>query len=361
MSQRVNVLSDDLEKQRDMWGSSSLIAATILIWVSLCQTEPQCFKNEEASWEIKKWILTEIGDEDKTKVRFYETDMSFVKPDSGPSWYIVGDGWQGSYYYEDGHDLVERPGVYLYPDYFTAVRGLYRDHVLVTGQVTRLSEACRDGHVWSLSFEKIEPSQPPLTYSPPSHYSYGVSPTFSDPYETRTVEVKRSVKEDANQGLFTRRSVMSGEVLAFYSGLIINCDSSLRPLDRRELSDAEEHDRNAYNIALDLGGDEENLCIDIPPDMGGDVRRYNATLAHKVNHSFEPNSEFVLFSAHPVLGTIMAITALEDLEAGLEVTVNYGYNFTAEPDQPEWFRQLWIDYYGDQEEKNDIINEHQEL
>ena len=30
---------------------------------------------------------------------------------------------------------------------------------------------------------------------------------------------------------------MSGEVVAFYSGLIINCESSLRALDRRELSD----------------------------------------------------------------------------------------------------------------------------
>ena len=344
-----------------MWGISwGNIVAIIYIWVSLGRTEKQCFKHEEASWEIKKWILTEIRDEDKTKVRFYETDVSFVKPASGPSWYIVGDGWQGSYYYEDRHDLPERPGVYLFPDYLTAVVGLFRDHVLVTGHVTRLSEACRDGHVWSLSFDPIAASSPPLTYSPPSHYSYGVSPTSGDPYEMRTVEVRRSTREAANQGLFTKRSVMSGEVLAFYSGLIINCDSSLRPLDRRELTDDEEHERNAYNIALDLGGDEENLCIDIPPDMGGDVTKYNATLAHKVNHSFEPNSEFVLFSAHPVLGTIMAITALEDMEAGLEITVNYGYNFTAEPDQPEWFRQLWIDYYGDQEESNDTI-EHQEL
>ena len=175
------------------------IVAMILIWVSLCRTEKHCFKHEAASWEIKKWILTEIGDEDKTKVRFYETDVSFVKPASGPSWYIVSDGWQGSYYYEDSHDVAERPGVYLFPDYFTAIVGLYRDHVLVTGHVTRLSEACRDGHIWSLSFDPIAASSPPLTYSPPSHYSFGVSPTSGDPYEMRTVEVRRSAKEDANQ------------------------------------------------------------------------------------------------------------------------------------------------------------------
>ena len=108
--------------------------------------------------------------------------------------------------------------------------------------------------------------------------------------------------------------------------------------------------RNMYNIALDLPGEEENLCIDIPTDMGNNVSmsvtmmltiimcfisfglflesppssRYNATLGHKVNHSFEPNSEFVLFSAHPILGTVMALAAMEDMLPGQELTVNYG-------------------------------------
>jgi len=333
----------------------------ILVYFHMCLCHVrQCFQHEEASWEIKKWILTEISEEDKTRVKFYETEMSFVKYESGPSWYIIGDGWQGSYYYEDGGPGNHRSGVYLYPDYFTAVVGMYQDHLLITGHVTYLQMACRDGPVWSLQFQPVEMTSRPLTYSPPSHYSYGGCSSQEDPYESRTVHVARSQKEAANQGLFTRRDVMSGEVLAFYSGYIINCESSLRALDRRELSDAEEHERNMYNIALDLGGDEENLCIDIPPDMGGDVTKYNATLAHKVNHSFEPNSEFVLFSAHPVLGTIMAVTALEDLEAGQEVTVNYGYNYTAEADQPEWFKELWIQYYGEVNHgDNEII--HQEL
>lgn len=32
------------------------------------------------------------------------------------------------------------------------------------------------------------------------------------------------------------------------------------------------------------------------------------------------------------------------------MTVNYGYNYTAEPDQPEWFKHLWIEYYGNESE-----------
>ena len=60
-------------------------------------------------------------------------------------------------------------------------------------------------------------------------------------------------------------------MVSFYSGYIIHCEASLRALDRRELSDQAEHARNMYNIALDLPGEEENLCIDIPTDVGTNV------------------------------------------------------------------------------------------
>ena len=171
----------------------------------------------------------------------------------------------------------------------------------------------------------------------------------------------------ASDGLFTRRPVLSGEVVSFYSGFIIHCDSALRALNRVDYSDKEEHERNMYNIALDTKvsnfhqkilskpgffhlnhQDGENLCIDLPPELGP-VSRYNATLGHKVNHSFTPNCEFVLYSVHPVLGTIMAVAALDDMAPDTELTVNYGYNYTAEQEQPQWFVQQWKDFYTHQE------------
>ena len=330
-----------------------------LLLARLGQAE-QCYEGEEASWQIKSWLLTGLEEEEKTTVKFYETEMWHVRPGGGPSWYVVGDGWQGAYYYSSPAGQ-QRRGIYLYPDYLTLVVGLWTDHILVTGQVSTLTSACLEGEAWTLDW--AEPHSPYITYSPPSHFSYGVEPTSRDPYETRTVTVDVSETEEANQGLFTAREVMAGEVLAFYSGLIINCESSLRALDRRVISDEEEHERNMYNIALDLGGEEDNLCIDLPPEMGTDSTKYSATLAHKANHHFEPNAEFILFSAHPTLGTVMAITALEDLKPGVEITVNYGYNFTAEPDQPEWFKALWLEYYGDNETTEDSVgmSGHQEL
>jgi len=302
----------------------------------------ECLEGDGASWAIKKWILLDIEKLEKFEIKYYETQLSLVKEDEGPSWYIVSDGWQGAFYYESGEPGSERVGAYLYPDYSTAIVGVWKDHLLVHGRTTELVEACRSGNTWTLQFGELE--GPVMTYSPPSHYSYGVSPLQRDPYESRTVQVRKSEEAGAEDGLFTTREVLSGEVLAFYSGLIIYCDSSLRALDRRELSDEEEHVRNMYNIALDIGDDDDNLCIDIPPEMGNDVNKYNATLGHKVNHSFTPNSEFVLFTAHPVLGTIMALTALKDMPAMVEISVNYGYNFTTEPDQPQWFKHVWQEF-----------------
>ena len=37
------------------------------------------------------------------------------------------------------------------------------------------------------------------------------------------------------------------------------------------------------------------------------------------------SARYTLFSAHPVLGSIMAIFALDDLVPGEEVLCNYGY------------------------------------
>ena len=47
--------------------------------------------------------------------------------------------------------------------------------------------------------------------------------------------------------------------------------------------------------------------------------RYCATLAHKTNHSFLPNAQFVVFE-HPKFGLIPAVMVTQDLEQGEEVS-----------------------------------------
>jgi len=307
-------------------------------------TSQVCWKGEEAAREVRGWALAGT-EEERFEIAFYETVLDLVRRGEGPSWYLVAGGWQGAFYYEGGQPGEERVGAYLYPDFLTAVVGVWQDHLLLRGRVTSLGEACHETKTgWKLMF--TDPVGPTIAYSPPTHHSLGVSDhSLSDPYEARTVVVKPSLQPGAQDGLFTLREVQAGEVLAFYSGFIIHCESNLRALDRRELGDELEHERNMYNIALDIGEEDQNLCIDLPPELGNDVTKYRATLGHKVNHSFEPNCEFVLLSSHPVLGTVMGLAALRDITADQELRVNYGYNVTSDPDQPAWFVKLWHEFY----------------
>ena len=49
-------------------------------------------------------------------------------------------------------------------------------------------------------------------------------------------------------------------------------------------------------------------------------------LCTQANHSFRKNAEYTLYTAHPVLGSIMSVVALKDLKAGSEVLCDYGYD-----------------------------------
>ena len=185
-----------------------------------------CLEGDEASWAIKKWILTELDDSQTFYKDFYETVVSLVINSEYPSWYIVSGGYQGTFYYENGKDPNgERTGAYLYPDYSTAIVGVWRDHLLVSGRTTHLVEACRSGNAWTLKFGELE--GPIMTYSPPSHYSIGVQPLQRDPYEVRTLEVKSSLLPGAEDGLFTKRNLETGN---YKSSVLMKFDERLKGL-----------------------------------------------------------------------------------------------------------------------------------
>lgn len=46
---------------------------------------------------------------------------------------------------------------------------------------------------------------------------------------------------------------------------------------------------------------------------------FHITNVHQANHGARPNAEYGSYSAHPVLGSTMAVWATEDLEPGDEV------------------------------------------
>ena len=64
-----------------------------------------------------------------------------------------------------------------------------------------------------------------------------------------------------------------------------------------------------------------------------------ATLAGQVNHSFTNNSRYVVMS-HPRWGRILGVVTARRVEAGQEITCNYGYSMDSEA-VPDWFRAAW--------------------
>ena len=80
---------------------------------------------------------------------------------------------------------------------------------------------------------------------------------------------------------------------------------------------------------------------------------YCSSLAHKTNHSFLPNGQFVVYD-HPKFGLIPCISTIADIEEGEEVgqaaqekrlsfvssqiLVGYGYDLDESPD---WYKVAW--------------------
>jgi hypothetical protein len=60
-------------------------------------------------------------------------------------------------------------------------------------------------------------------------------------------------------------------------------------------------------------------------------------LAHKTNHSFDPNAKFFLFD-HPRFGKVPAIKTLEEINKDQEITVSYDYGLD---DAPPWYQDLY--------------------
>ena len=64
--------------------------------------------------------------------------------------------------------------------------------------------------------------------------------------------------------------------------------------------------------------------MDLPPQYH-ESANYCASLAHKLNHSFTPNCDWVN-ADHPVFGFIPAARAVEDVMPGEEVNQVQGVN-----------------------------------
>ena len=91
-----------------------------------------------------------------------------------------------------------------------------------------------------------------------------------------------------------------------------------------------------YMIFLDWARAPDCHSLDIPARFRN-IGDYTASLAHKTNHSFHPNSLFARFY-HPVFGlTCLGLKTLKKISRGEEIFVNY----RIDPNHaPVWFNDL---------------------
>ena len=221
---------------------------------------------------------------------------------------------------------------YLYPDLKTCLTGTFSHSRLVSAKLARIT---------SVEAESLScPALVKITTEPVSDYLYSFSQTFSgpsllhrDPYEVTMVEVRKSLLAGAGEGVFLKREAQPNTVLAFYNGVRLPPEADEAEADWEKCS---------YRIFLSkpLTSQEEVEAdcdiLDIPEEMRS-LDKYCATVAHKVNHSFEPCGAFRSFH-HPLHGDIKCVVATCLIPAGSELTTDYKYPLD---DCPAWYSDLW--------------------
>ena len=204
---------------------------------------------------------------------------------------------------------------FLYPDLSTALVGTFLRGILVSARSAAVSSSTMVDGVLVPSFSFL--SDQKFSFWPSTIDRVLCPPHQRDPYESRLVRVGTSRMEGGGEGLFAKRFIASGTIVAFYNGVRIGQE------------DPNPHGTTGYCIFVDWGKQlpfpfpwvKEGEQIDIPGKYQ-DSQDYTATLAHKVNHSFSTNCEFTNF-CHPCYGLLPAIIATSDVAKDEELFTNY--------------------------------------
>ena len=120
-----------------------------------------------------------------------------------------------SNYLDIGTDMV-----FIYPDMKTLLIGKFENGIMIRGRPAKIkAERCNDG-LKEIKISKVKTGAPTFKYSRPSRVNFGDKPTVMDPYENQMVFVNTTKWGD--DGLFAKRDIKKGELVAYYSGLVFN-------------------------------------------------------------------------------------------------------------------------------------------
>ena len=201
---------------------------------------------------------------------------------------------------------------FIFPDFSTVMRGQFEDGRMVTATLgAMVGVEVKSGILHPV----LEASGSNQEYSLEKETRGTIceNPLLPDPYERKTVLVGQSKIDGAGEGLFAKVRIAKGQIAAFFNGIKV-----------QKTSDSD------YCIALK---DEERHMLDIPEKCRS-THAYQATLGHKICHSFTPNAAYD-HVFHPRFGQIRCARAIKAIEPGEEVTCDYKYSLGK--NVPDWY------------------------
>uniref|UniRef100_A0A8C4R5A3 Histone-lysine N-methyltransferase SETD7 n=1 Tax=Eptatretus burgeri TaxID=7764 RepID=A0A8C4R5A3_EPTBU len=192
----------------------------------------------------------------------------------GLCWIYFPDGGKLIGHVNDEGEMTGGHVGYVYPDDHTALYGEFVDAEMVSAHPASF-HGVEDGK----SHFKILKDGPELSFDRSTSTCISSKPLVPDPYEKKRVYVGPSLIPGAGEGLFALSAMEGGTVMAFYNGVRLTHEE----VDGRDWS------LNENTISLD-----EETVIDVPKDKST-TSLYCASLGHKANHSFMPNSKYDIF------------------------------------------------------------------
>jgi len=253
---------------------------------------------------------------------------------SGLCWEsVLGGFWRVGWLDSDG-EFTGKGIAMIYPDLKTAIVGKYKCGQLVTGawsRVKTVTDHC--GHSGKQDDGLLVPAFETMSNTifkqwPSKKLEMTNPPHLRDPYEDQMVEVCSSSISGSGEGLRVKQDVEPGTIVAYYHGL------RMKASDENPFGPP-----TGYAIYLEWDRDkrETSDVLDISPECQS-TKNYTATLAHKVNHSFNPNCEWV-HAMHPCYGKIPAIKTMDYLCEGEELFIHYGFDMD---EAPQWYKDFWM-------------------
>lgn len=237
----------------------------------------------------------------------------------GPGWKFLVGGTYLFGHFKKTSTFTTNHGAFINQDLESCYFGRFVDSKMMSGQLAQV-----------IGEESMDDMKVPL-FSEPSGtvYRYGIEEganTLTDPLVTDITEdtwvyVKKS--NISGEGLFAKQDVPGNTVVAYFGGIQVSM---------AEWNKTKTLDPNYWMKT------ESGRIIYLPEEIGKSTDKYRATLAHKINHSFQNWNCMFHPLDHPRFGLIPAARTTEPILKDTELVCLYEMKYD---EGAPWYQELW--------------------